>query len=724
MANVSSSPVFKDIVVAVHGIGQQSRYSTVRSVATRLAASKTLLAGGKDRPVAPQPLGYFHSEVRGITSVSLLDDAAILAPAALASTGFAEVFWADIPEQVVKEGSTLEETKAWARTVVARAQALWMHAGRPGIVSPDFGLAAEVLDEIIETVYVLENLLFLLDKVGLFKFELRRVLEDYLGDVQIVTEFANYRSDIVARFHQVMEDIYEEQRKNGNQHVRLHVVAHSEGTVVSFLGLLQAMSGQQLTPPASPNDRPQLKNTDQVPEWLKHVHGYMTIGSPIDKHLLLWPRLWNTLKPALADAVLPAGQIKWRNYYDYGDPIGFKLDTARRWLDHQQSKAFQFCGCPACRHDIGFARYLLPGKAHNDYWNDPDVFEHFVDDVVALPKANNPAARRPTDKPIIPWLSPALPYFLSAVVLVVGVYLLYKAVTNFTNPNDPLTKYFLITAIGVEPTPGVSRWELFLNTLGISALIAGVTLFARFPRLAAGREWKIAGAVAFAIGCVAYSVAVSEPSQRQIGAMFAGLGRHGPTIGVLLLALIVAILGFLVTGRAKQDDEDRRQRWFWRGMRPLLVCGALAVAVIVASQLYPQDFGLDTKLTADEAKALTKEQREIIKAAGFDRQELDQLFKAKSDRLARIARVKPFLTTPPPVWPVLLAVIAFLYLWWLATLIFDLAFVWQRYIRRSVANQRLREWGPDGLRQSSDGRNLPEQCRNPARTSSGALDRG
>lgn len=746
MSNGSSSPKYKDIIVAVHGIGQQSRYSTVRSVATRLAASKTLLAGGKNRPTAPQPLGYFHSEVRGITSVSLLDDAAILAPTGLASIGFAEVFWADIPQQVVNEGSTLEETKAWARTVVARAQALWMRADRPG--TPDFGLAAEVLDEIIETVYVLENLLFLADKLGLYKYDLRRVLEEYLGDVQIVTEFANYRREIVGRFHQAMEDIYGEQCKNKNQDVRLHIVAHSEGTVVSFLGLLQAMSGQQFTPPASPNDRPQLKITDQVPEWLKHVHGYMTIGSPIDKHLLLWPRLWNTLKPALADAVLPAGQIKWRNYYDYGDPIGFKLDTARRWLDQQQSKAFQFCGCPACRHDIGFSRYLLPGKAHNDYWNDPDVFEHFVDDVVALPKANNPAAKSPADRLIISWLSPALPYFVSAVVLIVGVYLLYKAINNFTNPNDPVIKYYLIMQINVDPTPGVSRWELFRNTLGISGLIAGVTLFSRFQRLAAGREWKIVGAVAFVIGCVVYSVAVSGSSQKQIGAIFAGLGEHWPLIaglgerwpliawlreqlpliGVLLIAQIVGILGFLVTARAKQDDEDRRQRWFLRGTRPLLLCGAIAVAVIVALQLYPPDFGLDNKLTADQAKLLSKNPgakklREIIKTAGFDRNELEQLFE-KPDRLDRLTRVQPLLTTRPPVWPVILSALAFLYLWWLATLIFDLAFVWHRYIRRSVANQRLSEWGPDGLRQSSDGLNQPEQCRNPARTSSGAPDSG
>jgi hypothetical protein len=765
----SSTPKFTDIIVAVHGIGQQRRYSTVRSVATRLAASKTLLAGSTDpvRPVAPQPLGYFHSEVRGITTVTLLDDAVFLGKTPLATTGFAEVFWADIPEKVVVEGSTLEETKAWARTVVARAQALWLrngqpepgkeanilgeanasqrivaapaHARPPRIVPPDFGLAAEVVDEIIETIYVLENLLFLADKAGLFKFDLARVLEDYLGDVQIVTEFAEYRTDIVVRFHQAMADIYAEQCRSGNVGVRLHIVAHSEGTVISFLGLLQAMSGQKFTPPASPNDRPQLNDTRQIPEWLKHVHGYMTIGSPIDKHLLLWPRLWNTdpslnasLKPCLADKFLPAGQIKWRNYYDYGDPIGFKLDTARRWLDQQGSKAFQFCGCPEHQHDIGFARYLLPGKAHNDYWNDPIVFEHFVDDVIRMPKEGNSPARRPTDIPAIALLSPALPYVFSAAVLVIGVYLLCNAVVNFAYPDDPLTKYYLITQIGVEPTPGVSRWGLFVNTLGIAGLIAGVTLFARFPRLAAGWLWKFAGWVAFVTGCVSYAALISAPSQREIGKIFLWLVERldvgSPdkaaiidtiiaTAGIVLMALAVGFLGLWATRRGKQGDEDRRQRWLLKGMRPLILCGACAVALIVGSQLVPQDWGLHAKLTADEDKLLTQEQREIINAAGFDRNELDQLFKAKPVRLDRIARVKPFLTTPPSVWPVLLAAIGFLYLWWLATLIFNLAFVWQRYVRRSVANQRLREWGPLVLRKSSDGSDQPEACRNSERPS-------
>ena len=120
-------------------------------------------------PVSPQPLGYFHSEVKGMTSVVRLDDAGRLTKK-LSGIGFAEVFWADIPQEVDREGRTLEEIKAWGRTVVARAGAICKqaHAANPGkiIAPPDFGLAAEVLDEIIDTLHVVENLLFLAEKAG------------------------------------------------------------------------------------------------------------------------------------------------------------------------------------------------------------------------------------------------------------------------------------------------------------------------------------------------------------------------------------------------------------------------------------------------------------------------------------------------------------------------------------------------------------------------------
>ena len=44
-----------------------------------------------------------------------------------------------------------------------------------------------------------------------------------------------------------------------------------------------------------------------------------------------------------------------------------------------------------------------------------------------------------------------------------------------------------------------------------------------------------------------------------------------------------------------------------------------------------------------------------------------------------------------PVWPVIVGAVAFFYLWWLAILIFDLVFVWHRYIRHSVALQDLKQ---------------------------------
>ena len=44
-----------------------------------------------------------------------------------------------------------------------------------------------------------------------------------------------------------------------------------------------------------------------------------------------------------------------------------------------------------------------------------------------------------------------------------------------------------------------------------------------------------------------------------------------------------------------------------------------------------------------------------------------------------------------PLWPVLGASVIFLYLWWLSALLFDLAFVWHRYIRQDTAIDRAQE---------------------------------
>src|SRR4029077_17257756 len=44
-----------------------------------------------------------------------------------------------------------------------------------------------------------------------------------------------------------------------------------------------------------------------------------------------------------------------------------------------------------------------------------------------------------------------------------------------------------------------------------------------------------------------------------------------------------------------------------------------------------------------------------------------------------------------PLWPVFLGTAAFLYLWWLGALLFDLVFVWPLFIRNSELLQRMDE---------------------------------
>ena len=83
-------------------------------------------------------------------------------------------------------------------------------------------------------------------------------------------------AQIVKRFHVEYPDVTPD----------IYIVAHSEGTVVSFLGLLQALSC-----PASAT--PTIRARSQTStDWIQYVRGFMTIGSPIDKHIVLWPSIW------------------------------------------------------------------------------------------------------------------------------------------------------------------------------------------------------------------------------------------------------------------------------------------------------------------------------------------------------------------------------------------------------------------------------------------------
>jgi hypothetical protein len=614
----TSGPPMDKIVVAIHGIGSQRRSDTIRSVARRF--------GDRSRPPLPvMPLGFFNIGKAAEVQVSRLD-----APEGdpLQRIGFAEVFWADIPRQVVTQDDTLEETKAWGASLVSRAQAAYNeNVGKSGrLGADDFKLAAGVIDEIVETVAVMENLLAVTEKMGIFKFDLAPLLRDYIGDVQIVTEFRYYRQKIVARFHSAMAQIVARFLETYPKGVpEIYLVAHSEGTVVSFLGLLEALSGRQVDDPdtgvAIPTD------------WIRFVRGFMTIGSPIDKHLVLWPKIWQDLQlrsQRAQDGSVVFGDasnrerlklehpIEWRNYYDFGDPIGFKLETAVRFLAKNECAAFDF---DTDKDDIGFSRYWLPGKAHNDYWGDAQVFGHFIEDVVMRPaKLAQPQAApaRPSSSRFVGIVSTAIPYLLASVLHFGAVFLLFKAVTAYLEPN----------------APNLSLDKTGLQVGLLALLLLGITVASRLPRLVktTGLRWHAVALVVFVACAIPGWLWLPQGLADFLAAPFAGLaaavGAPPAKAGIaalLLAAAIVAATGWFM---------PRRPRW---GRRTLLALGGLMVLAMILRPLLDSD---------SQASA----------------------------------------------WPVVLGGLAFTYLWWLGILLFDLAFIWHRYIRNAVAVRTLSEW--------------------------------
>ncbi|SAK46422.1 hypothetical protein AWB75_00925 [Caballeronia catudaia] len=623
--DVPIAPRVQKIVVAIHGIGNQLHSDTVRSVASQFGARY-------DPPLPVMPLGYFDIAGVGEVDVRQLD----LPPGGpytpeqrefYSALGFAEVYWADIPREVVKQDDTLEESKAWGLSIVSRAQAAYMlNVDERKLEPDDFSLASGVVEEIVETVAVMQSLLAVAEKAGIFKFDLAPMLRDYVGDVQLVADFKQHRDTIVFRFHRVMERLVALVTARCQCAPEVYIVAHSEGTVISFLGILQALSAPTVHNPKDSND---VISTD----WVQSLRGFMTIGSPIDKHILLWPKLWEgmALKSELqGDAVTqverPGGpmtlpsRIRWRNYYDYGDPVGFALDTARAYLDHRGCRAFEF----EPSHDIGFSRYWLPGKAHTDYWTDDEVFGHFIENVVF----GGNTAKAPQNRRFRSTIGTAIPYLLSFALHLLAVFFIYKAVTASSDSG----------AGGTSTTPEFIY--LTRSVFALACLLMGTTVAARLPRLVKARgakrtsawlRWRIVALLAFVAGAAIFWFVLISGVAAFLASPFADLLHRDvadPVVGkavFVLAALVCAISGWLA---------PRKPRI---GRRVLVTLGALMMALIVGVRLWGDLAG-------------------------------------------------------KPLWPVVLGGAFFLYGWWLAILIFDLAFVWHRYVRNSVALDTLRSW--------------------------------
>ena len=298
-------------------------------------------------------------------------------PEQLLGFGFAEVYWAHIPRGPAQDCYVLDESKRWAKSVVERVRML-DEKNKKNAHRADYWLAEMIIEEMIEGTELLERILFLAEKTSVgFQFDLQKVLTNYLGDVQVMTEFENLRNEIIGTFQGMLAGIVEQ-----HPDAEIYVIPHSEGSVVALLGLMRGLCGWDGSKPP--------KEPAPAKPWALRVRGLMTMGSPITKHLLLWEELWKGLKAEEPKAAVE--KIRWINYFDYADPVGYKVKRA--WDKLCENNFLHYFDFQPDRDDIGFSRYLLPGHAHNAYWDDREVFGHFFEEVV-WPEPQNKVAPEP-----------------------------------------------------------------------------------------------------------------------------------------------------------------------------------------------------------------------------------------------------------------------------------------------------------------------------------------
>jgi hypothetical protein len=191
-----------------------------------------------------------------------------------------------------------------------------------------------------------------------------------------------------------------------------------------------------------------------------------------------------------------------------------------------------------------------------------------------------------------------------------------------------LGTYFLYRPIHTALASEQGRMAMFQDVAGIGLLLFGVTAASRIPRLTPAKHLWLLGALALAVSMWLYGTVVSTGSRLALGGTFKEW-QFWPWLqwwDAQTTGVLLAALAVAAVGAALSS-------WFPKyGVRLLPGLGLACAAVLC----------------------------------------IELLSKADKDVEA---------------WPIVLGAIAFFYLWWLAALLFDLAFVWQRYVRYSMASK-------------------------------------
>ena len=339
---------------------------------------------------------------------------------------FVDLHWADLMQKSFK--SVGESPEQWTANVIGRLQ----RKGGLGVRQAPPYWAVETLRLLRDTVVLLRKILLVRD---LKEFD-DLIFNKFLGDVQLYAEYLKVRGQAVRRFHEVIARI-EETDPGARYTIVAHslgtvmsldalLYAHADLALragltttsvpnLPFPGFLEAAgsnasgaegwirrlaggkpSGYPLgaLAGATPGERvahalagPPSKDSTGMglsPEeasrlafldtsWRERVDAFVTLGSPIDKYLVIW---WLNYKYLGSTDWLAEvdHKIQHYNYSDEQDPVGHKLDVA--------ASAPAFARVFETKEDRVFNRYAVPGLAHTQYWKDLPLFRWILDRTV------------------------------------------------------------------------------------------------------------------------------------------------------------------------------------------------------------------------------------------------------------------------------------------------------------------------------------------------------
>jgi hypothetical protein len=284
------------------------------------------------------------------------------------------------------------------------------------------------------------------------------------------------------------------------------------------------------------------------------------------------------------------------------------------------------------------------------------------------------------------------PYVLAAAVLYAGVFLVYRGVGE----------YHSIT----ETVGDVTR-----SVLGLWVLFAGATAAYHIPRLTTSWRWRVAGGLLLPLCVLGFGVLVSDGFRDRLSGVTRdaalptwfrdtvnGFFCFTPSFSAILALAAVFLLVFWVPVL----------RWRRLGSWPLWVATAAVVLAIVVSPPFKvgpyYDFLQIKKVVAAQTglegpqldrvssrilgKFALSGARDAGKFAGEVGPEVSECF--EQEKLDPPSKDRKEWKNPDPrrtqvgpgsLWPLVLAVVAFYYLWRAAGLVFDLTVTWHHYIK-------------------------------------------